>query len=59
MKCNRYRKLKNLIISYILNKELILCIICDMCGSKVRKIFKEEKWIEVLKVLDLINNTDD
>ena len=34
---------KNLKIAYILNKALSLCIICDTCGSKVEKIFKEEK----------------
>ena len=56
IKFNRYRKLKSPRILYIFDKTLVLYIICDKCGSKDEEIFKEEKSIEMLKVLSLINN---
>ena len=39
---------------HILQKKLVLSIICIKCGSKDKKIFKEEESIEILKILDLI-----
>ena len=49
MKCNKYRKIKNA------NETLVLSIICDKCGSKDEKIFKEEESIKVSKINGLIN----
>ena len=39
---------------HILQKKIVLSIICIKCGSKDKKIFKEEESIEILKILDLI-----
>ena len=47
--------LKNPKVSYILQKTLVLSIICSNCGSKDEKIFKYEESIETLKMFDLIN----
>ena len=41
IKCNKHRKFKKPEISYILDKTLVPSIICDKCGSKGEKIFKE------------------
>ena len=40
--CGKYRKIKNLNISYIFEKTLVLPIICSKCGNEGEKIFKEE-----------------
>ena len=56
IKCNKYRKLKNPKVSYILDKTLVLSITCDKCGSNDQKIFKKEESIEILKTLGLIKN---
>ena len=56
--CGKYEKLKNLIISYILQKSLVSSIICIKCASKYGKIFKEEESIEVLEILGLIDNIE-
>ena len=37
-------------------KTLFLSIICDKCGSKDEKMFKEEESIEILEILALIEN---
>ena len=39
-----------------LKKSLVLSIICSKCENKNEKIFKEEKSIKILKILDLIKN---
>ena len=44
--CGNYRKLKNPKISYILDKTLVLSIICDKCSSEDKKIFKEENQLK-------------
>ena len=44
-------------ISYILEKTLVLSIICSKCENEEEKIFKEEYSIEILKILGLIENT--
>ena len=49
----KYENLKNPKISYILEKTLVLFIICSKCGSKDEKIFKEEL-IQILNILGLI-----
>ena len=43
-------------ISYILEKTLVLSIICGKCLNEDEKIFKEEESIETLKILGLIEN---
>ena len=42
----------------ILQRTLVLSIICSKCSNKDEKIFKEEQSIEILKILGLINNTE-
>ena len=59
IKCKKYRKFKNPKISYIFDKTLSVSIICDKCGSKDEKIFKEEESIKTLKILGLINNIEE
>ena len=52
--CGNYKKSKNLKISYIFEKTLVLSIICSKCENDNEKIFKEEEPIEILKILGLI-----
>ena len=47
---------KNPKISGILEKTLSLSVIYSMCNQEYEKIFKEEKSIEILKILCLTNN---
>ena len=54
--CGKYRKFEKPKISYILEKTLILSIICSKCKNEDEKIFKEEESIEILKILGLIEN---
>ena len=56
--CCRYRKLEKPKISYLLEKTLVLSIICSKCKNEDEKIFKEEDSIEIIKILGLINNID-
>ena len=51
-------KPKNIKISYICDKSF-LSIICNKCGSKNEKIFKEEESIEISKILGLIANIEE
>ena len=53
--CNKYRKFEKLKI-YLLEKTLVLSIICSKCKNEDEKIFKEEESIEILKISGLINN---
>ena len=41
-------------ISYLLEKTLVLSIICSKCKNEKDKIFKEEESIELLMILGLI-----
>ena len=41
---------------YLLEKTLVLSIICSKCENEDEKIFKEEESIEILKILGLIEN---
>ena len=52
----KYRKFKKPKISYLLEKTLVLSIICSKCKNEDEKIFKEEESIEILKILGLIEN---
>ena len=54
--CGWYRKFEKPKISYILDKTLVLSIICSKCKNEDEKIFKEEEWIEILKIFSLIGN---
>ena len=51
-----HRKFKNLEISYLFYKTLVISIICSKCGSKHKRTFKKKKLIEILKILALIKN---
>ena len=50
------RKFKNPKISYIFVETLVLSINCSKCENEDEKLFKEEKSIEILKILGLIKN---
>ena len=52
--CGKYRKTGKPKISYVLEKRLVLLIICSKCKNEDEKIFTEEKSIEILKILGLI-----
>ena len=41
--CGQYRKFEESKISYILEKALVLSIICSKCKNEDEKMFKEEK----------------
>ena len=56
--CGKYRKFENPKISYLLEKTLVLSIICGNCMNEDEKIFKEEESIEILKIHGLINNIE-
>ena len=49
---------KNHKILYILEKAVVLSIICSTCSSKNENVFKEEESFKVLKILVLINNVE-
>ena len=54
--CGKYRKCEKLQMSYLLEKILVLSIICSKCKNDYEKFFKEEKSVEILKTLGLIEN---
>ena len=54
--CGKYRKFEKPKISYLLEKTLVLSIICSKCKNEDEKIFIEEDLIEILKILGLIEN---
>ena len=51
IKCKLHRNFKNPGISYLFYKTLVIFIICGKCGGKCKRIFKDEKSIEILKIL--------
>ena len=57
--CGKYIKLEKPKISYLLEKTLLLSIICSKCKNEDEneKLFKEEESVEILKILRLIENT--
>ena len=57
--CNKYRRFKKTKISYIFKNTLSLSIVYSKCGHEYDKIFKEEKSIEILIILGLINNIEE
>ena len=54
--CGKYRKFEKSKISYLLEKILVLSIICRKCKNGDEKILKEEESIEILKIIGLIEN---
>ena len=53
--CSKYRKFEKPKISYLLEKTLVLSIICSNCKNEDKKIFKEDS-TEILKIFGLIEN---
>ena len=53
--CGTYREIEKPKISYLLEKTLVLSIICNKSKNEGEKLFKEES-IEILKILGLIEN---
>ena len=56
--CSKYTKFEKPKISYLLEKTLVLSIICSKCKNEDEKIFKEEDSIEILKIISLIINIE-
>ena len=54
--CGKCRKFEKSKMSYILEKTLVLSIICSKCKNEGGKIFKEEELMEILRILGLIEN---
>ena len=54
--CGKCKKFKNPKISYILARTLVFSIICSKCENEDEKVSKEEKSIEIRKILGLIKN---
>ena len=54
--CGRYKTFEKPKISYILEKTLVISIICSKCKNEDEKIFKEEESIEISKILGLFKN---
>ena len=54
--CGNYTKFEKPKISYNLEKTLVLSVICSKCRNEDEKRSKEEKSIEMLKNLRLIEN---
>ena len=54
--CGKYGNIEKPNISYILEKTFVLSIIRSKCKNEDEKVFKEEQWIEILKILELIKN---
>ena len=54
--CGKYRKFEKSKISYLLQKILVLSIICSKCKNGDEKILRKEESIEILKILGLIEN---
>ena len=54
--CGNYTKFEKPKISYILEKTLVLSVICSKCRNEDEKRPKEQKSIEMLKNLCLIEN---
>ena len=52
----KYRKFEKSQISYLLETTLVLSIICNKRKNEDERSFKEEKPIEILKILGLVEN---
>ena len=54
--CLKYRKSGKPEISYLIEKTLVLSIICSKCKKENEKVFKEEDSTEIIKILGLFYN---
>ena len=54
--CGNCRKFEKPKMSYILEKALVLSIICSKCKNDGEQIFKDEEFMEILRILGLIEN---
>ena len=54
--CGKHRKYEKPKIQYLLEKTLILSIICSKCRNQDEKILKEEESIEILQIFVLIES---
>ena len=54
--CSKHRKFGKPKILCILEKTLVFSIIGSKCKNEDEKIFKEEKLVEILKIVGLIEN---
>ena len=54
--CGKYEKFEEPKISYILEKTLVLSIICCKYKNEDKKIFNEGKSTEILKIHVLVEN---
>ena len=54
--CSKYRKFEKPTISYLLEKTLVLSIICCKWKNEDEKLFKEEESIEISKFFGIIKN---
>ena len=54
--CGQYKKIEKPKLSYLLEKKLVLSISCSQCKKEDKNLFKEEEYIEILKILGLIEN---
>ena len=54
--CGKYRKFEKPKILYLLEKTLVLSIMCSKCESEDEKLFKKEESTEILKIHGLIED---
>ena len=54
--CGQYKKIDKRKLSYLLEKKLVLSISCSQCKKEDKNLFKEEEYIEILKILGLTEN---
>ena len=52
--CRKCRKFEKPKISYLLEKTLVVSIICNKCENKDAKIFKGEESSKAFKILGLV-----
>ena len=57
--CRKYRKLEKPKISYLLEKALVISIICSKCKNSDENMFKEEESIDIFKIPGTINNVEE
>ena len=53
---SNYRKFKNPKIAYILEKKIVLSVMCSKFENKDEKIFTEKESVETSKIIGLIKN---
>ena len=54
--CLKYRKSGKSKMSYLIEKTLVLSIICSKCKKENEKVFKEEDSTEIIKIIGLFYN---